>query len=666
MTSSSSNPFAAPRGGEHGQDGSHLPSISLPSALKPARVSISSSSSSSASPARAGQTPHVLLSATQSFYGSPSRRPGQAGAFGGGGGGPGTNTSTGTGILPSAAFLTPRKPSAVLARQQQQQQQQQSQQDAQNRSSRPLQAGGLAGSAAILSVPGASPTTGSVVMYPVRSGYDDDAYARRESSSGTVTGEESENAPTPLSKSPRESSEHDGHAATSSSGSASNLVSASGQHAQRHSESPYGHAQSQSGYGPAASGSLGRNGSLDQHTRTASRQDTLASKASREPLIWYPSGVSEQVAEEWASGGRERAEADAVDRGTTDGSRYSTNGLPAADSRRRSDHGERRKSSKTGSIGSLLGFGRSISSDNTPNVAVPASEKRKSSLYASTIRPRTATNGRDGQLPSLREKGDEGMGEKGSSPRQDAQGAHPREQTFRPYSVAHTTVPILSDATQKPLRNYEVYKQQQRASRIGPSQSEAVRASPSFFAKLLGKVPYPSASEKKEQDIAPFGYGTDNLGGNTRFLLSGRLLTSGDSPFPFLASLLFAILMPVAFLAFEAEWLWRNTPPGGLDGQGSAAGSIHSSAGKALVILFAYSTLIMWSSMLRTSLRDPGIIPKGLDRQPDFESFAVPVGGEDDLTGNGMGQRPKLRYVRVREELVSSKWCETCQTWVLI
>ena len=503
-------------------------------------------------------------------------------------------------------------------------------------------------------------------MYPVRSSYSDDA--RRESSSGTVTGEESDVAPTPLSKSPRESSEHEGHAATSSSGSGSNLTSGPGPHAQRHSQGPYGHAQGRSGYGPAASGSLGRNGSLDQHTRAASRQDTLASKASREPLIWYPSGVSEQVAEEWASGERERerAEADAAGRQTTRGSRNSTNGLPAPESLRRSDHGERRKSSKTGSIGSLLGFGRGISSDNTANVAVPASEKRKSSLYASTIRPRTATNGRDGQLPSLREKGDEGLGEKDTSPRKQAQDTHPQERTFRPYSVAHTTVPILSEATQQPLRNYEVYKQQQRTSRIGPSQSKSssAGASPSFFAKLLGKVPYPPASEKREQDIAPFGYGTDNLGGNTRFLLSGRLLTSGDSPFPFLASLLFAILMPVGFLAFEAEWLWRNTPAGGLVGQGSSAGSIHSAAGKALVVLFAYSTLIMWSSMLRTSLRDPGIIPKGLDRQPDFESFAVPVGGEDDLTGNGMGQRPKLRYVRVREELVGSKWCETCQTWV--
>jgi len=62
-------------------------------------------------------------------------------------------------------------------------------------------------------------------------------------------------------------------------------------------------------------------------------------------------------------------------------------------------------------------------------------------------------------------------------------------------------------------------------------------------------------------------------------------------------------------------------------------------------------------------LRDPGIVVKGLDPEPDWETCAVPVGGEDDLTGTGMGQRPKNRVIRVRDEFVSSKWCETCKTY---
>jgi hypothetical protein len=138
-----------------------------------------------------------------------------------------------------------------------------------------------------------------------------------------------------------------------------------------------------------------------------------------------------------------------------------------------------------------------------------------------------------------------------------------------------------------------------------------------------------------------------DYGGNNRFWLSGRLVTSGDSIWPFLASLAVASILPGAFLAFESQWLWDANP-------NSAAG-IGNPGGKAILFLFIYSTLIMWSSMLRTSLRDPGIIVKGLDKEPDWESVAVPVGAEDDLTGTGMGQRPKLRYFRVKDELVSSK-----------
>ncbi|GAA5888925.1 hypothetical protein JCM16303_002782 [Sporobolomyces ruberrimus] len=140
--------------------------------------------------------------------------------------------------------------------------------------------------------------------------------------------------------------------------------------------------------------------------------------------------------------------------------------------------------------------------------------------------------------------------------------------------------------------------------------------------------------------------------GSNRFCLSGLLITSKDNPLPFLASICVAIGLPVLWFAFVGQALWEDSR-----GQGLGTG------GKGAVIVFAYLTLVMWSSMLKASLSDPGILPRNLDESPQrkyVESEAV-----DPATGE---KRPgqfvaEIKYLRVRDGVVGSKWCETCEIY---
>ena len=270
-----------------------------------------------------------------------------------------------------------------------------------------------------------------------------------------------------------------------------------------------------------------------------------------------------------------------------------------------------KRGSKTSSIGSLLGF-------NTSNFTRSASKVDNEKRWISQVRQ----NGQ--KIP------DDPYSEK-TTPQQPAMTAFPASppQAFGSHYRSQTSAV-------KPLRNYQVYQANQRATKVA-------------LEKGKGK-----SNEEKQA----LGYGSRLTGGNTRFYLSGRLITSGDSPFPFLASVAVVILTPAAFLAFEASWLCDDNPPSATEGQ-----SIGTSAGKAIVVLFVYTTLIMWSSMLRTALRDPGIIPKGLDPAPELETYVVSVGSPDDITGTGMGHRPRSRHTKVRDETVTEKWCGTCQTY---
>ena len=80
--------------------------------------------------------------------------------------------------------------------------------------------------------------------------------------------------------------------------------------------------------------------------------------------------------------------------------------------------------------------------------------------------------------------------------------------------------------------------------------------------------------------------------GRNRFLFGGRLITSKDNPLPFIGSLGVAIGLPGMWFAFTGRGLWR-------DDEGAFGGN---GGGKAVVIVFAYLTLVMWSSMVSHTL----------------------------------------------------------------
>lgn len=171
--------------------------------------------------------------------------------------------------------------------------------------------------------------------------------------------------------------------------------------------------------------------------------------------------------------------------------------------------------------------------------------------------------------------------------------------------------------------------------------------------------------------------------GSNRFFLRGRILTSRDSIWTFVGTLAVVLFLPIGFLIFNADWLWNEYASG---------------SGKAVIIVFAYITLMAWANMLKTSWSDPGIralflivirrklivamptVPRGL-HEPDTELIACAPGSPEDM-GNGMAERAKARYIRVREDIVTSKctsrpfllvyvWtdgerrtgCETCETY---
>ena len=321
------------------------------------------------------------------------------------------------------------------------------------------------------------------------------------------------------------------------------------------------------GKGPARGGSIG-------HRHSLSRQGTIASRTSREPLILQ----------------REMLEVD-------------DKGAPPRDRKMSSQEEKQRIDSKADSL-------RSHKAINPPSSA---------HLLATNERPLSfAVDVREGGLPSSQQR----QAEKSpfSLPLRDS--AYD--------SSAQYASPVLSEKTGRPLRNYQVYEAAQAALRR--SQDPNVSA------------------EKKQGLDGDLGYGSNLTGGNNRFYCAGRLISSGESPFPLIASFAVTIFLPAIFLAFESQWLWSSSSP-----TSSPIGGIGGTGCRAVLIIFAYCTLIMWSSMLRTSFRDPGIIVKGLDREPDWETFAVPIGGLDDMTGTGVGQRIKPRMIEMREVTVSSK-----------
>ncbi|KAF8969684.1 DHHC palmitoyltransferase-domain-containing protein [Flammula alnicola] len=120
-----------------------------------------------------------------------------------------------------------------------------------------------------------------------------------------------------------------------------------------------------------------------------------------------------------------------------------------------------------------------------------------------------------------------------------------------------------------------------------------------------------------------------------RFFLGGRLLTGGDTPWAFVASL--GVLLSIAGVWFgtTAVWWWQNESP-------------------AVAAVGAYLALLTISTMLATATIDPGILPRNLDPDPPYPATSPSDGGN---------RVPMPRDLKVRTDVVRVKYCPTCKTY---
>ncbi|KAI9571480.1 DHHC palmitoyltransferase-domain-containing protein [Boletus coccyginus] len=120
-----------------------------------------------------------------------------------------------------------------------------------------------------------------------------------------------------------------------------------------------------------------------------------------------------------------------------------------------------------------------------------------------------------------------------------------------------------------------------------------------------------------------------------RYFCAGRLLTGGDSPWAFIASLAVVIAISASWFSTTCVWWWQNESP-------------------AVAAVGAYMCLLTVSCMLATAFRDPGILPRDLDPDPPLPANSPSDGGI---------RVPFPRDLRIRTDTVRVKYCLTCKTY---
>ncbi|KAH7926633.1 hypothetical protein BV22DRAFT_1127990 [Leucogyrophana mollusca] len=120
-----------------------------------------------------------------------------------------------------------------------------------------------------------------------------------------------------------------------------------------------------------------------------------------------------------------------------------------------------------------------------------------------------------------------------------------------------------------------------------------------------------------------------------RFFCGGRLLTGGDSPWAFIASVVVVLSITGVWFGTTCVWWWRNESP-------------------AVAAVGAYMCLLTVSCMFTTAFRDPGILPRDLDPDPPLPATSPSDGGI---------RAPLPRDLKVRSDTVRVKYCPTCKTY---
>lgn len=181
----------------------------------------------------------------------------------------------------------------------------------------------------------------------------------------------------------------------------------------------------------------------------------------------------------------------------------------------------------------------------------------------------------------------------------------------------------------------QIMKQSSAAS-LTPSMAIQPRQTPSKYPfspqpPQDTQVFVPQISEKTGKPKRKFeGYPSKN-----RFFLNGRILTGGDTPIPFIMSIILVLGVSGTWFGTTAVWWWHNESP-------------------AVAIVGAYMCLVTISSMMATAFRDPGIIPRDLDPEPPYAASSP---------SDGSPKIPLPREIRIRDGIIRNKYCVTCRTY---
>ncbi|KAF9436413.1 Eukaryotic peptide chain release factor GTP-binding subunit [Entomortierella beljakovae] len=129
--------------------------------------------------------------------------------------------------------------------------------------------------------------------------------------------------------------------------------------------------------------------------------------------------------------------------------------------------------------------------------------------------------------------------------------------------------------------------------------------------------------------------------GRNMFFCGGRIMTSHDFPAFFMAVML--VLVPTGlFYGFSASYLWHRLSP-------------------ATPIVHGYVFIVAFSSMLKTSWTDPGIIPRGIDGDPPTDPPMEPE--PNSFAFYPPHAQPRIKEVQVGNYTIRLKYCDTCKIY---